>query len=102
MLVASVLELVYFLAIRNEKIRKMYTVTSFILSALVLVFSVYFLVKSAQGAGEAPVEYQTFIMLLSYCFITLLPVTVHLSFNMIQVEEPVEQEEQEVVEENKE
>ena len=98
MLVASVLELVYFLAIRNEKIKKMYTVTSFVLSALVLVFSVYFLVKSAQGSGEAPVEYQTFIMLLSYCFITLLPVTVHLSFNMIQVEEPVEQEEQEVVE----
>ena len=94
MLVASVLELVYFLAIRNEKIRKMHTVASFILSALVLVFSIYFLVKSAQGSGSGvPVEYQTFILLLSYVFITLLPVTVHLSFNMIQVEDqPVEEE----------
>ncbi len=97
MLVASVLELVYFLAIRNEKIRKMHIVASFILSALVLVFSIYFLVKSAQGSGSGvPVEYQTFILLLSYVFITLLPVTVHLSFNMIQVEEPVVEEEQEV------
>ncbi len=97
MLVASVLELVYFLAIRNEKIRKMHIVASFILSALVLVFSIYFLVKSAQGSGSGvPIEYQTFILLLSYVFITLLPVTVHLSFNMIQVEEPVVEEEQEV------
>ena len=100
MLVASVLELVYFLAIRNEKIRKMYTVASFCLSALVLIFSIYFIIKSGQGISEGlPIEYQTFILLLSYVFITLLPVTVHTSFNMIQVDEPVAEEpEQEVVE----
>ena len=100
MLVASVLELVYFLAIRNEKIRKMYTVASFCLSALVLIFSIYFIIKSGQGTSEGlPIEYQTFILLLSYVFITLLPVTVHTSFNMIQVDEPVAEEpEQEVVE----
>ena len=100
MLVASVLELVYFLAIRNEKIRKMYTVASFCLSALVLIFSIYFIIKSGQGTSEGlPIEYQTFILLLSYVFITLLPVTVHTSFNMIQVDEPKEEEpEQEVVE----
>lgn len=104
MLVASVLELVYFLAIRNEKIRKMYNVASFILSALVLIFSIYFLIKSIQGgSSSAPVEYQTFILLLSYVFITLLPVTVHLSFNMIQVDEqPAEEVEQEVVEQPEE
>lgn len=104
MLVASVLELVYFLAIRNEKIRKMYTVASFCLSALVLIFSIYFIIKSAQGISEGlPVEYQTFILLLSYVFITLLPVTVHASFNMIQVDEPVAEEpEQEVVEQPEE
>ena len=101
MLVASVLELVYFLAIRNEKIRKMYTVASFCLSALVLIFSIYFIIKSGQGTSEGlPIEYQTFILLLSYVFITLLPVTVHTSFSMIQVDEPVAEEpEQEVVEE---
>ena len=104
MLVASVLELVYFLAIRNEKIRKMYTVASFCLSALVLIFSIYFIIKSGQGTSEGlPIEYQTFILLLSYVFITLLPVTVHTSFNMIQVDEPVAEEpEQEVVEEQEE
>ena len=104
MLVASVLELVYFLAIRNEKIRKMYTVASFCLSALVLIFSIYFIIKSGQGISEGlPIEYQTFILLLSYVFITLLPVTVHTSFNMIQVDEPVAEEpEQEVVEEQEE
>ena len=104
MLVASVLELVYFLAIRNEKIRKMYTVASFCLSTLVLIFSIYFIIKSGQGISEGlPIEYQTFILLLSYVFITLLPVTVHSSFNMIQVDEP-EEEPQEAVdqpEENK-
>ena len=104
MLVASVLELVYFLAIRNEKIRKMYTVASFCLSALVLIFSIYFIIKSGQGISEGlPIEYQTFILLLSYVFITLLPVTVHTSFNMIQVDEPKEEEpEQEVVEQQEE
>ena len=104
MLVASVLELAYFLAIRNEKIRKMYTVASFCLSALVLIFSIYFIIKSGQGISEGlPIEYQTFILLLSYVFITLLPVTVHTSFSMIQVDEPVAEEpEQEVVEEQEE
>ena len=104
MLVASVLELVYFLAIRNERIRKMYTVASFCLSALVLIFSIYFIIKSGQGISEGlPIEYQTFILLLSYVFITLLPVTVHTSFNMIQVDEPVAEEpEQEVVEQQEE
>ena len=92
MLVASVLELVYFLAIRNERIRKMYTVASLCLSALVLIFSLYFIIKSGQGTSEGlPIEYQTFILLLSYVFITLLPVTVHSSFNMIQVDEPEEE-----------
>ena len=101
MLVASVLELVYFLAIRNEKIRKMYTVASFCLSALVLIFSIYFIIKSGQGISEGlPIEYQTFILCLSYTFITLLPVSVHASFNMVEVEEPkpeVEEAPQEVV-----
>ena len=103
MLVASVLELVYFLAIRNERIRKMYSVASYVLSALVLIFSIYFIIKSAQGASEGlPVEYQPFILLLSYCFITLLPVTVHASFNLIQIEEmKAEEPEQEVAEESK-
>ena len=102
MLVASVLELVYFLAIRNEKIRKMYTVASFCLSALVLIFSIYFIIKSGQGTSEGlPIEYQTFILLLSYVFITLLPVTVHSSFNMIQVDEPEEEPQEAVEEENK-
>ena len=102
MLVASVLELVYFLAIRNEKIRKMYTVASFCLSALVLIFSIYFIIKSGQGTSEGlPIEYQTFILLLSYVFITLLPVTVHSSFNMIQVDEPEEESQEAVEEENK-
>lgn len=102
MLVASVLELVYFLAIRNERIRKMYVVASYVLSALVALFSIYFLIKSIQGANEdIPVEYQTFILLLSYVFITLLPVTVHSSFNMIQVDEPKPEEaEQEVTEQS--
>ena len=103
MLVASVLELVYFLAIRNERIRKMYSVASYVLSALVLIFSIYFIIKSAQGASEGlAVEYQPFILLLSYCFITLLPVTVHASFNLIQIEEmKAEEPEQEVAEESK-
>ena len=102
MLVASVLELVYFLAIRNERIRKMYTVASFCLSALVLIFSLYFIIKSGQGTSEGlPIEYQTFILLLSYVFITLLPVTVHSSFNMIQVDEPEEEPQEAVEEENK-
>ena len=93
MLVASVLELVYFLAIKNQKIRKMHKVTSYILSLLVAVFSIYFLVNSILGSGEGvPVEYQTFILLVSYTFITLLPVFVFNSFS-IKEETPVVEEE---------
>ena len=107
MLVASVLELVYFLAIRNQKIRKMYLVASYVLGALVAMFSIYFLINNIQGASSEhlPVEYQTFILCLSYTFITLLPVSVHASFNMIEVEEPQIQEEEvpeEVVESQEE
>ena len=93
MLVASVLELVYFLAIRNQKIRKMYTVASYVLTGLILIFSLYFLINNIQGnsAEGLPVEYQTFILLLSFTFISVLPVAVHSSFEMSEVEEPQEE-----------
>ncbi len=99
MLVASVLELVYFVAIRNQKIRKMYIVASFVLGALVAIFSIYFLVNNIQNTPEGgKVQYQTFILLLSYTFITLLPVFVHKSMNMVDVEnKPTSEPEQEVV-----
>ena len=102
MLVASVLELVYFIAIRNQKIRKMYAFTSYILSALAAVFAIYFLVNNIQNTPEgASIQYQTFILLLSYVFITLLPVFVHNSMDMVEVEnKPVEKLE-EPQEENK-
>ena len=93
MLVASVLELVYFLAIRNQKIRKMYMVASYVLTGLILIFSLYFLINNIQGntAEGLPVEYQTFILLLSFTFISVLPVAVHSSFEMSEVEEPKEE-----------
>ena len=93
MLVASVLELVYFLAIRNQKIRKMYMVASYVLTGLILIFSLYFLINNIQGntAEGLPVEYQTFILLLSFTFISILPVAVHSSFEMSEVEEPQEE-----------
>ena len=93
MLVASVLELVYFLAIRNQKIRKMYMVASYVLTGLILIFSLYFLINNIQGntAEGLPVEYQTFILLLSFTFISVLPVAVHSSFEMSEVEEPQEE-----------
>ena len=93
MLVASVLELVYFLAIRNQKIRKMYMVASYVLTGLILIFSLYFLINNIQGntAEGLPVEYQTFILLLSFTFISVLPVAVHSSFEMSEVDEPQEE-----------
>ena len=103
MLVASVLELVYFLAIRNQKIRKMYMVASYVLSGLILIFSLYFLINNIQGntAEGLPVEYQTFILLLSFTFISVLPVAVHSSFEMSEVEEPQEEMVEPQEEENK-
>ena len=92
MLVASILELVYFLAIRNQRVRKMYKFTSYILSILVAIFSIYFLVIS-------PIQYQIFILLISYTFITLLPVFVHNSFDIIE-EKPVTQEEEQIQSDN--
>ena len=104
MLVASVLELVYFLAIRNQKIRKMYMVASYVLTGLILIFSLYFLINNIQGntAEGLPVEYQTFILLLSFTFISVLPVAVHSSFEMSEVEEPQEVEVVEPQEEKQE
>ena len=103
MLVASVLELVYFLAIRNQKIRKMYMVASYVLTGLILIFSLYFLINNIQGntAEGLPVEYQTFILLLSFTFISVLPVAVHSSFEMSEVEEPQEEMVEPQEEENK-
>ena len=102
MLVASVLELVYFLAIRNQKIRKMYTVTSYTLSALVAVFAIYFLVNNIQNTpAGATIQYQTFILLLSYVFITLLPVLVHNSMNMVEITDRINEPVEESAEDNK-
>ena len=71
----------------------MYMVASYVLTGLILIFSLYFLINNIQGntAEGLPVEYQTFILLLSFTFISVLPVAVHSSFEMSEVEEPQEE-----------
>lgn len=99
MLVCSVLSLVYFLTIKNQRIEKLYFIASIIMLVLVAIYTIIYLIQHYEGNYSISVG----CLLLSFASITVLPVSIHISLTKVEVpDEPEEPNEAEAVEENKE
>lgn len=97
MLIASVLGLVYFLASKNPRIEKLFFITSIVMTSLVVVYTIVFIVANVSnhanvGTDLAP---QTYAILISYAFITILPAIIHRSMDKVEV---VEEDDDDMVE----
>ena len=101
MLIASVLNLVYFLTLRNKKIEKFYIITSSVLTGLVIVYSLIYIITNVinYSNGAAELYPQTYAVLVAYACVTILPMMVYRSMDRIEVEEPVEEVMEEPLEE---
>ena len=101
MLIASVLNLVYFLTLKNKKIEKFYIITSSVLTALVVAYALIYIVTNIinYSNGAAELYPQTYAILVAYACVTILPMMVYRSMDRIEVEEPQEEVVEEPLEE---
>lgn len=88
MLIDSVLGLVYFVSLKNERIQKMHAVTSITFASLTFVyFVIYTIVDVAESSNDNAVMHPYFYaLLIAYIFVSLLPFVVHTSLSKIEDE----------------
>lgn len=84
MLIASVLGYIYFLTSpRNERIRKMFIVTSSVLTVLIVIYAVIYIIKDVSGKTnpDAILMYPYYLLLFSYATLSTIPLAIHLSLS---------------------
>lgn len=84
MLIASVLGYIYFLTSpRNERIRKMFIVTSSVLTVLIVIYAVIYIIKDVNGKTnpDAILMYPYYLLLFSYATLSTIPLAIHLSLS---------------------
>lgn len=88
MLIASVLELVYFLTIRNPRIQKMYLITSIVLATLIVAYAIAYIVMDIYNAMTYGEYFHThyYFIILAFAVISILPLTIHNSMTVTEVE----------------
>lgn len=92
MLIGGVLELVYFLSLRNPRIRRIYIAASLVVTGLIVLYACFYAIEDIYDAttyGE-PVHFRNYLILLSFGFISILPMVIYRSLNPVK-QEPVEQ-----------
>ena len=105
MLIASVLGYIYFLtSSRNERIRKMFIVTSSVLTVLIVIYAVIYIIKDVSGKTnpDAILMYPYYLLLFSYATLSTIPLAIHLSLSGKEKEQekqpkeeiPVDQQQQ--------
>lgn len=95
MLIASILELIYYLTLRNERIGKMYFVAGLCFTALVAIYGIYYIVDDVIEIINyaLPGHYHLYFLIFAFAFVSVLPPIVDHSL--------AKKEETTVVEENK-
>lgn len=93
MLVASILELIYFLTNKNPRINQMYIYTGSIFSVLVLAYSIYYAANDIYEVVNYGVQanISNYFLLLSFAAVSYLPVATHRSIEKVE-EEPKQEE----------
>ena len=101
MLIDSVLNLVYFLASRNKKIEKLFLITSVVFTALVLLYTIIYIVQNVSNAnaGADNINSQIYAILTSFIFISVLPAVVYRSMEKTEVVDPIDDEVEEPAQE---
>lgn len=98
MLITSVLVLVYYLTMnRNERIAKLYNITSIVMASLIAAYLIVYVVS---GIVKSDIHPQFYPIIASFGFLSIIPMTINLSLNKIEVEDDEEEEKNEEVVDN--
>lgn len=96
MLIASVLCFIYYLTMKNERIKKMYFIASLAMAGLTFVYFVLYVVRDIGyfvTNQQAGLMYSYYFVLLSYVIVASLPMVIQHSLSKKEPEEEQPQEE---------
>ena len=87
MLITSILDLVYFLTVKNPRIEKFYFIASIALAALIgcyaIVYVVQDIVRVVNSTEPASLKAQYYALIIAYGFVSILPMVIHQSMQKV-------------------
>ena len=96
MLIASVLCFIYYLTMKNERIKKMYFIASLALVGLTFVYTVLYVIRDIglyTTKQQVELMYSYYFVLLGYVIVTGLPMVIQHSLTKKEPEQEQQQEE---------
>lgn len=103
MLVASILGLIYFLTMKNERITKMFFYAATIFFALALIYGIVYVVEDVLSYNDygTPIHFGNYFLIFGFAVVSFLPMANHRSLTVIETpDEPQEEEKPQEKEEN--
>ena len=81
MLIAGVLSFVYFLTIKNLRVKKLFLVSGLTLSGLTLIYAIVYTLQDLISAGSYSTDRHVtyYFLLVSYAIATTIPMVIHYS-----------------------
>lgn len=92
MLVAGVLSFVYFLTMKNSRIKTMYLISGLTLTGLTLIYAIIYIVQDlvSSSSFHTGTHVTFYFLLLSYSIATVIPMVIY--YSLTKKDEPVEVE----------
>lgn len=90
MLISSILELVYFLSLKNVRIQKMHLVSSVFCTSFIGLYAILYAIMDlvTNIGSDYPINYHIYALLVSFACISLLPLMIHRSLSKIEPKVP--------------
>jgi len=87
MLITSILDLVYFLTVKNPRIEKFYFIASIALAALIgcyaIVYVVQDIVRVVNSTEPTSLKAQYYALIIAYGFVSILPMVIYQSMQKV-------------------
>lgn len=87
MLITAILDLVYFLTVKNPRIEKFYFIASIALAALIgcyaIVYMVQDIVRVVNSTEPTSLKAQYYALIIGFGFVSLLPMVIHNSIQKV-------------------
>ena len=98
MLVACILNFIYFVANKNERIRKMYIIANITLTSLTFLYAIIYMTKGLYEKAAVGDESRIpiYFILLGYVIINVIPMIIYISLK--EPEEPKQEEPKQIEE----
>ena len=98
MLVACILNFIYFVANKSERIRKMYIIANITLTSLTFLYAIIYMTKGLYEKGVVGDESRIpiYFILLGYVIINVIPMIIYISLK--DPEEPKQEEPKQIEE----